>query len=72
MENRKGATTAAIESLPTQTVGAGGLAGAGGERLGCAVCLEEFSEGTELRMLPCLHRFHKVGACVAGSGCGCA
>jgi hypothetical protein len=62
VENRKGAGTSTIESLPTQTVPAGGLPGAAaGEKLSCAVCLEEFAEGSELRCLPCLHKFHKVG-----------
>jgi hypothetical protein len=51
--------------MPTQTVPAGGLRGACGARLSCAVCLEEFCEGSELRTLPCLHKFHKVrcGVC---------
>lgn len=65
MENRKGAASTTIEALPTQTVPSGGLAGAAGERLSCAVCLEEFAEGSELRSLPCLHRFHKVRGVVA-------
>jgi hypothetical protein len=61
VENRKGATTNTIDALPTQTVPHGGLPGAAsGERLSCAVCLEEFAEGSELRCLPCLHKFHKV------------
>merc|ERR1712176_5857 len=25
----------------------------------CTVCMEAFREGEELRILPCLHRFHK-------------
>jgi hypothetical protein len=61
VENRKGASAATIDAMPTQTVPQGGLPGvAAGERLSCAVCLEEFVEGSELRCLPCLHKFHKV------------
>jgi hypothetical protein len=61
VENRKGASAATIDAMPTQTVPQGGLPGAAaGERLSCAVCLEEFVEGAELRCLPCLHKFHKV------------
>nr|CAB3268056.1 Gl zinc finger (RING)-10 precursor [Phallusia mammillata] len=26
----------------------------------CAICLEEFSEGQELRIVPCSHEFHKL------------
>lgn len=59
VENRKGAAAGAIDSLPTQAVPPGGLLGAAGEKLSCAVCLEEFVEGAELRALPCLHKFHK-------------
>jgi hypothetical protein len=70
VENRKGASSGTIEALPTQTVPAGGLPGAAaGERLSCAVCLEEFVEGSELRCLPCLHKFHKV--CLVAVWCGC-
>jgi hypothetical protein len=25
----------------------------------CRVCLEDYSDGEELRVLPCFHRFHK-------------
>ena len=75
VENHKGAAASTIDALPTQTVPAGGLAGAApGERLSCAVCLEEFNEGAELRTLPCLHRFHKVSrvadGLLAGNGPG--
>jgi E3 ubiquitin-protein ligase RNF38/44 len=59
VENRKGATVAQIETLPAQTVPAGGLLGEAGEKLSCAVCLEEFVEGAQLRALPCLHKYHK-------------
>lgn len=56
---KKGAKTSTIEALPTQTVPAGGITGTAGEKLSCAVCLEEYAEGAELRTLPCLHKFHK-------------
>lgn len=59
VENRKGAAAGTIAALPTQTVPAGGILGPEGEKLSCAVCLEEFVEGAELRSLPCLHKFHK-------------
>jgi len=26
----------------------------------CSVCLEQFKQGEELRMLPCMHRYHRV------------
>lgn len=58
VENRKGAAATTIEALPTQTVPAGGLVGENGEKLSCAVCLEEFCGGAQLRGLPCMHRFH--------------
>jgi hypothetical protein len=68
VENRKGAAAGTIDSLPTQAVPPGGLLGAAGEKLSCAVCLEEFVEGAELRALPCLHKFHKgcIDRCVFG------
>lgn len=71
MENRKGAAAGAIDSLPTQAVPPGGLLGAAGEKLSCAVCLEEFVEGAELRALPCLHKFHKscIDRCVSACLC---
>lgn len=28
------------------------------DRYRCAVCLCEYEEGEELKILPCLHRFH--------------
>ncbi|CAM9530819.1 unnamed protein product, partial [Chrysoparadoxa australica] len=30
----------------------------GDDKVGCVVCLEQYSEGEVLRTLPCLHRFH--------------
>ena len=62
VESRKGASTSTIEALPLQTVPAGGLKAENGERLSCAVCLEELTEGAQLRALPCCHRFH--AACI--------
>lgn len=58
VENKRGASAGQLSALPTQTAPAGGLAGGGGERLACAVCLEELGGGQQLCSLPCTHKFH--------------
>ncbi|KAH3756294.1 zinc finger protein [Pelomyxa schiedti] len=50
----------AIEGLPTKTFQAGDK---GGEGEKCVICCEEFEDGEEVRVLPCLHSFHTE--CVA-------
>lgn len=37
----------------------GGVSAPGSEERTCMVCLEGFTAGEELRILPCLHRYHK-------------
>lgn len=56
----------AIASLPIRKHRCGGTAGGGGDGEGgegdgggesCAICLGDFEEGEEVRMLPCMHEF---------------
>ncbi|XP_072963206.1 RING-H2 finger protein ATL8-like [Typha angustifolia] len=57
----KGLKKKAIRSLPTVAYG-GAVAGGGGAKLAeCPICLAEFVEGEEIRILPqCGHGFHVV------------
>lgn len=62
---KRGASRVAIDALPTQPVTASNvesLTTESGERLCCAVCLEEYVVDDTLRSLPCLHKFHR--ACI--------
>lgn len=40
--------------------GEGTSAGSGGEENKCMVCLEDFQGNDQLRILPCLHRYHQT------------
>lgn len=51
---KKGGTKAAIEALPTME-----YTPAEGRDTQCNVCIEEFEEKESIRMLPCLHIFHR-------------
>mmetsp|Transcript_22660 Transcript_22660/g.51787 ORF Transcript_22660/g.51787 Transcript_22660/m.51787 type:complete len:382 (-) Transcript_22660:111-1256(-) len=52
-----GAEDETIEALPTRTF-EGGAAGTSAEDRSCQICMEDFTEGDELRTLPCFHLFH--------------
>jgi len=52
-----GAEADTIEALPTRTFDAGAM-GDKEEDMRCQICIEDFSEGDELRTLPCFHLFH--------------
>jgi len=51
-----------IEALPTHSITASEVAVASEEHQHCTICIEAFHEGDELRILPCLHRYHR--ACI--------
>lgn len=53
-----------IEALPTRKFEAAEAtdSGAGDHGTNCQICMEDFTEGDELRTLPCFHLFH--AACV--------
>eukprot|EP00884_Botryococcus_braunii_P015677 jgi/Botrbrau1/2793/Bobra.0125s0005.1 len=54
IENRKGASTEAIEGIPIVT-----YADMGGKaEARCPICLEDFKWDTPVRCLPCRHSFH--------------
>ena len=59
----KGASAAAISKLPLlkfRDVAEGPSAGS--VEMTCPICLSEFDEEDDVRMLPCKHYFCKVGA----------
>ncbi|KAK8668901.1 hypothetical protein V6N13_106347 [Hibiscus sabdariffa] len=50
------ASKSAIEALPTVKIAKNNL---NSEFNQCAVCMDEFEEGTEAKQMPCKHRYHK-------------
>jgi len=55
-QNQRGASQSVLEANTVVTTFDGPEATANGQ---CMVCLENFHAGDELRILPCLHRYHK-------------
>lgn len=55
-QNQRGASQSVLEANTVVTTFDGPEATANGQ---CMVCLENFRAGDELRILPCLHRYHK-------------
>lgn len=53
------AQRAAIAALPSHKVTSAEVAAASESRKTCAVCMEEFRAGEQMRTLPCFHDFHK-------------
>lgn len=52
----RGATKEQIESIPTRTFE--GDKGGSSDQGCCAICLEDYAEGQQMRTLPCSHSFH--------------
>jgi len=54
------ATLSELRSLPVIDFVAPAGDGSRDEgRVTCLICLERFAEGEKLKLLPCLHRFHR-------------
>lgn len=61
VENRNGASFEEIEQLPTVVATGGGRGEGEGAEAKCCICLEEIEPGSNLRILPCLHKdFHQI------------
>ncbi|KAK8955818.1 RING-H2 finger protein ATL44 [Platanthera guangdongensis] len=55
----KGLRKKALQSLPKTSFDAASMSGCGGSFAECPICLAEFSQGEEIRILPqCGHEFH--------------
>lgn len=53
-----GASPAAINSLPTKKFTASTENMNDDDKPGCAICMDDFKENDELRVMPCNHEFH--------------
>ncbi|KAG5529938.1 hypothetical protein RHGRI_030347 [Rhododendron griersonianum] len=60
-QNNKGLKKKVLQSLPKYTYNEKIAAGTGGGGSECAICLAEYADGDEIRVLPqCSHGFHVV------------
>lgn len=59
VENRKGASQCAIDSLEVLSRPAASDAAVDGEEPRCPICLTDYECGAAMRRLPCKHQFHK-------------
>jgi len=48
-----------LESLPEYQFQKAKSQNMSGEHKSCMICMEEFEDGENIRLLPCLHRFHR-------------
>lgn len=58
VENRKGASQAAIDAIPTLVLPASGCVQE--EEPRCPICLADYESGATLRRLQCGHKFHRT------------
>jgi len=57
-DGQAGATENDIRNLPVKRYNSHEMQDAEGDRTTCVVCMADFEEGEELRVLPCSHEFH--------------
>jgi hypothetical protein len=57
-DGQAGANENEIRNLPTKRYNAADMQDAEGDRTTCVVCMQDFEQNDELRVLPCSHEFH--------------
>lgn len=61
VESKKGADDQIINKINLCSFGSGGVPRAGvmDPDLRCPICLENFAQGVEIRVMPCHHKYHR-------------
>jgi len=57
-DGQAGASENDIQNLPVKRYDPSEMQDAEGDRTTCVVCMQDFEEGEQLRVLPCSHEFH--------------